>query len=316
MYMQNRLAVGVDIGGTKVAFVLIDEQGSVLAQYQLLTNVEDGTEAVLDRIAQGIQVLLARAEQPIAGIGIGSPGYIDCETGIVHAAVNLGWVDVPLCAAIRQRLALDIPILLQKDTNAALLGEMYFGAARGYKDVVLIAIGTGLGVGAVTGGQIIMGANNYATDIGHLALNPAGRQCGCGLHGCIEMYVSGNGLLAGVREHQSDYPQSPLAHINSLTTTAILHAAHEGDALAHVVLDEAADWLGMLFTYCGVMLNPALFVVGGGLGLAAADLLLERAERVFRPRVLPPISQNIRIVQSQVTVSAIGAACLVWNDLR
>jgi glucokinase len=315
--MQNRLAVGVDIGGTKVAFVLIDEQGSVLAQHQLLTGAEDGPEAVIDRIAQGIQVVMRqRAGQPIAGIGIGSPGYIDSNTGTVHAAVNLGWVDVPLCAALRQRLAFDIPIWLQKDANAALLGEIYFGAARGFKDVILVAVGTGLGVGAVVGGQIIIGANHYATDVGHLALNPAGRLCGCGLRGCTEMYVSGVGLLAAVREHRADYPQSPLAHMDFPSTTAILQAARDGDALAHIVMDEAAEWLGMVFAYCGVMLNPALFVLGGGLGLAAADLLLERAEREFRRRVLPPIMQNVRIVRSQVTVSAIGAACLVWNGLQ
>src|SRR5262249_22783617 len=163
-----------------------------------------------------------------------------------------------------------------------------FGAARGYKDVVLVAVGTGLGVGAVVGGQIIIGANHLATDIGHLALNPAGRQCRCGLRGCAEMYVSGVGLLAGVREHRSHYRQSPLAYADGLSTTTILQAARDGDALARAVLDEAAEWLGMIFTYCAVMLNPALFVFGGGLGLAAADLLLERAESVFRCQAQPP----------------------------
>jgi glucokinase len=314
--MTERLAIGVDLGGTKIAFVLIDEQGNVLADYSLPTGGADGATAVIDRIGQGVHFLLERAEQPVAGIGIGSPGHLNPVTGIVHAAVNLNWRDVPLCAGVRQRLGVDLPIWLQKDTNAAVLGELYYGAARGFKDIVLVAIGTGLGVGVIVDGRLLMGATHFATDVGHLSLDPAGRLCGCGLRGCIEMYVSGNGLLAGMREHRSEYPDSPLAQADGTSTAAILQAARNGDPLARVVLDEAADWLAKIFMCCGVILNPALIVVGGGLGHAAADLLLERAAREFRRSVQTDISDNVRIVQSQIQVSAIGAACLVWEALR
>jgi glucokinase len=190
---------------------------------------------------------------------------------------------------------------------------MYYGAARGYKDVVLIAIGTGLGTGVVADGRLILGANFSATDIGHMSLDLEGRQCACGLRGCTEMYVSGNGLLAGVREHQPDYPESPLVQMASPSTTAIIQAARDNDPLARVVMGEAAVWLGKIFICSGVIFNPALFVVGGGLGLAAADLLLERAEREFRRNVQAPISEKVQIVQSQITASAIGAASLVWD---
>ncbi len=122
-------------------------------------------------------------------------------------------------------------------------------------------------------------------------------------------------LLAGVREHRAEYPHSPLARSAEPSTAEILQAARTGDPLARVVLDEAADWLAKIFICCGVILNPALIVVGGGLGLAAADLLMERAEREFRRNVQPDISNNVRIVQSQITVSAVGAACLVWDAL-
>ncbi len=314
--MANRLAIGVDIGGTKIASALADEQGNVVETHQALTGVADGPEAVLDRIAQGIQWLLNKAPQPVVGIGLGSPGHVNPVTGTVRGAVNLAWTDVPLCEAIRKRLPVDLPLWLQKDTNAAVLGELYYGAARGYKDVVLIAIGTGLGVGVVVDGRVLLGANFYATDIGHLTLDPMGRQCACGLRGCIEMYVSGKGLLAGVREHRANYPQSLLAQSDAPPTTAIVQAARDGDPLARTVIEEAAVWLGKLFILCGVTLNPALFVVGGGLGLAAADLLLEHATREFLANVQPPIYENVKIVQSQITVSAVGAACLVWESLR
>jgi len=314
--MGSQLAIGVDIGGTKIAFVLIDEIGSIVEMYDVMTGASDGTEAVLDRIAHGIRYLLSKAPQQVVGIGIGSPGHVNPLEGTVQNAVNLGWIDVPLCAAIQKRLPIDLPIWLQKDTNAAVLGEINYGAARGCKDVALVAIGTGLGVGAVVGGQIVVGANYYATDMGHLTFDPEGRRCACGLRGCTEMYISGKGLLAGVREHRLYYPQSPLAQADAPTTVSILQAGREGDPLARVVLDEAADWLGKIFICCGSVLNPAMFVVGGGLGLAAADLLLDRAERVFRRNVHLPIYENLQIVLSQITVSAIGAASLVWEALR
>jgi glucokinase len=314
--MEHPLALGVDLGGTKIAFVLIDEQGNVLANHQRLTGVPDGPDAIVERMATGIHSLLEQAHQPVAGIGIGSPGHLNPVTGTVHSATNLGWCDVPLVEGLRQRLSIDLPIWLQKDTNAAVLGETYYGAARGCKDVVLVAVGTGLGVGAIVDGRILLGANVHASDIGHLALDPSGRLCTCGLRGCAETYISGNGLVAGVREHRAYYPESPLAQQAAPSTAAILQAARQGDPLAQLVLGEAADWLGKIFIYCGVILNPALFVVSGGLGLAAADLLLERAEREFRRNVLPPISEKIQIVRSEVTDSAIGAACLVWDALR
>lgn len=314
--MASQLAIGVDIGGTKIAFVLIDEQGTVLETHYELTRVSEGVEAALDRIADGIRYLLDKAPQPVAGIGIGSPGFINPQTGTVYYAVNLDWHNVPLIAAIQERLPVQLSIWLQKDTNAAVLGEMYYGAARGYKDVVLVSIGTGLGMGAVVDGHIVVGADYYATDIGHLVLAPGGRLCNCGLHGCIEMYISGNGLLAGVREHRVAYPQSLLARTDGPSTASILQAARDGDPLAQIVIDEAADWLGKIFIVCGAMLNPAIFVLGGGLGLAAADLLLERAEREFRHNVNRTIYENLQIVLSQITVSAIGAACLVWQGLN
>jgi len=314
--MEHPLALGVDLGGTKIAFTLIDKQGNVLANHQQLTRVADGYKAVSERMAVGINRLLEQARQPVAGIGIGAPGRLNLVTGNIQDATNLGWGDVPLVEDLRQRINIDLPIWLQKDTNAAVLGETYYGAARGCKDVVLVAIGTGLGVGAIVDGRILSGANTHAADIGHLALDPSGRQCTCGLRGCTEAYISGNGLVAGLREHRVDYPESPLAHEATPSTVAILEAALQGDSLAQHVLGEAADWLGKIFIYCGVILNPALFVISGGLGLAAADLLLERAEREFRRNVLPPISEKVQIVRSVVTNSAIGAACLVWDALQ
>jgi len=316
--MDNPLAIGVDLGGTKIAFCLIDRQGNVLAAHQVATGVNEGDQAVLDRMADGIRTVLVQASAGnVLGIGIGSPGQVDPTAGTVSNAVNLNWEVVLLRAGLQKRLGTNLPIFLQKDTNATLLGELYYGAARNCRDVVLVAVGTGLGVGVITSGQIVVGARHDATDIGHLAIDPQGRLCACGQRGCTEMYVSGVGLLAGIREHCNAYPESPLAQQDAVSpsTADILSAARAGDPLAQIVLDEAADWLGLIFMYCGVILNPAMFILGGGLGLAAADLLLERAKRVFRARSSLRIHEGVDFRLAQLTSNAIGGACLVWHEL-
>ncbi len=319
MGTTTRYSIGVDLGGTKIAFCLIDIQGTVHQSHQVPTGVSEGEAAVLNRIASGIQTLIDHAETHhlgrVAGIGIGSPGHIDPDKGYVQNAVNLNWAAVPVRDSLKQRLGTELPIYLQKDTNAALLGELYFGAAQGQKDAVLIAAGTGLGVGVISAGQIILGAHHFATDIGHLAVDPQGRLCGCGHRGCIEMYLSGIGVLAGLREHRAAFPHSPLAQREQPTTAELLQAARVGDPLARAVLDEAADWLGLTMMYCGVVLNPGVFILGGGLGLAAAEFLVDRAVQVFRARSLPPIHEGVELRLAQLASNAIGGACLVWHGL-
>lgn len=309
----DHLAVGVDIGGTKIALALVDRSGAVLAEQQFPTRPED-VPAALDRIARGVEALRAQAPAPVAGVGIGCPGHVDPETGIVHYAVNLGWVDVPLGEGVRQRLGGDLPVWVQKDTNAAALGELTFGAARGCRDVVYLAIGTGLGGAAIVNGRLASGLNAYAMEVGHLVLIPNGRLCNCGLRGCAEIYVSGVGLLAGVREHAADHPDSPLAQQgDTLSTHDILAAWERGDPLAGAVMEQAAITLGTVMSTCASLLNPERFILGGGLGHAAARFWIERGGEVFRAQVLPAAREGVTIVESTVPSSAVGASALVWH---
>ncbi len=311
-----RLSIGVDIGGTKIAFALVDEQGHVLATHRLPTQPAEGINSILDHITTGIQLLQAKASGAVEGIGIGAPGQVIPSTGTIYNAVNLGWKDVPIRDELAKRLTDSVPIWVHKDANAAAFGEMYFGAARGYKDCVLIAIGTGLGGGCIVGGEIVSGANSSAMEIGHISLDPNGRLCSCGMRGCPEQYVSGIGLLAGFKEHRHEFPDNVLAQKENTSTQAILEAAHAGDPFALAVTDEAARWLGITMAYCATALNPALFVIGGGLGHAAFDLLLDGAERELRSRPLLAAHEKLRIVEAQVESSAVGAACLVWHALK
>jgi glucokinase len=314
--MAEQLAIGVDIGGTKIAFALVERSGSVLATHRLPTLPHEGAEAVFDRVAEGVRTLLEQTDQPIGGVGIGCPGYLNPITGVVHNATNLMWRDVPLKTGVEARIPAGLPVWVLKDANAGALGEMYFGAAQGYQDFVYIALGTGLGGGAVIGGQLIQGGEFAAMEIGHMPFNPDGRLCNCGMRGCPEMYASGNGVMAGVREHLPNYPGSKLAHITEITAGTVLDAAREGDELALLVLNESAEWLSSVMICLMGILNPLAFVIGGGLGNAAADFLIPAAKAALKRRTNTGIYRDIPILESQVTSSAVGAACQVWFGLQ
>jgi glucokinase len=314
--VTERVAVGVDIGGTKTAFALINEQGAILATHRVPTPVPEGADAVFQAVAGGIQDLLAQTSHKVVGVGIGSPGHLNPHTGIVYNATNLYWHNIHLLDGIRQYLKADVPLWLLKDANAAALGELYFGAAQGIQDMVLITIGTGLGGAAVVAGKIVDGADHSGMEIGHMPLGGRGRLCVCGMYGCPEMYVSGVGMLAGAHEYLAQYPQSILASGAEITTEAILGAYRQHDTLAVRLLDEATEWLCSVMIACIGIVNPAVFVIGGGLGHAAFDTYARDVQKKLHTRTAATIHRNIPIVQSTVQNSAVGPACIVWHQLK
>lgn len=307
--MPAGLAVGVDVGGTKIAFALIDQHGAVRAESRVPTQAAEGVEAVIARIADGVRAMCDQAGGHVTGIGVGCPGHV--QAGVVRNAVNLGWEEVALAAALAAQISL--PVQVRNDAVAAAIGEMWCGAARGCRDFVHVAIGTGLGGCAVSNGQVIGGVNGFAMEIGHLPAMPGGRLCTCGGHGCTEMYASGVGLLAGVREGRAAYPESVLARMETPSTADILAAMRAGDPLALATLESALSALCHALTWCIGVLNPALIVIGGGLAHAAGDLLAPEVIRCrLRELTLPPIHQELQIRRAEVTSSAVGAGCLVW----
>lgn len=311
--MCETLAVGVDLGGTKIATALVNSQGQVLASRQTTTNAAAGPEAVLSLLADEVRQILAAAPGPVLAIGVGSPGQVIADQGLVRGAVNLGWDQVDLVRGLQTRLEASPPILIQKDTNASTLGEYYFGAGRGCKDLVYLSVGTGLGCGLLTGGKLVTGSNWLPSDLGHLVLDPDGRVCACGQRGCAETIVSGPGMiqLACQWADEGRYPTS-LPAGPGLTSHSILSAARSGDRLAVAVLEKAGTWLGQIMAICIAALNPGRVVLGGGLALAAFDLLVEPAWREIHRRVLPNLVHGLEILPSQLTSSAVGPACLAW----
>ncbi len=313
--MSEPLAIGVDIGGTKIAYGLVDRIGQVHATHRLPTLPEEGTEAVIDRITQGIEHMLTLSDAPIVGIGMGSPGQINPHTGVVYLATNLAWRNVELVQGVKQRLSRDIPVWLNNDANASAMGEMLFGAARGCTDFLILTVGTGLGGAAISDGKLLLGGKFVAMEVGHIPVMPNGRLCVCGSLGCPEMYASGTGMMAGLQEHLPHYPFSVLANKEGITTEDILRAAREGDPLGSLLVDEIVSGLLAVTVPVIGLFDPLRVVVGGGLALAAWDLLGDRITTRLHEALAQTVFDDVPVVKSEVSSSAVGAASLVWYEL-
>jgi glucokinase len=316
------VTIGIDLGATKIAGGLVDEHGALLAEAHALTRAAEGAPAVIARIAQVVQQLMGRAHAPVTGVGIGTPGLVDGAAGIVRNAVNLNWHgEVPLAhavaATVAERTGLRLPVYVENDANAQAVGEVVFGAGKGLDSLVLLTIGSGLGGGVIANGRLVAGATYTAAELGHLVIDPDGRRCACGLHGCVETVVSGPGLVKTVRELlDTGHGDSVLRGNVELTAADVLAAARSGDAPALAALDVTARWLGITLASAVAVVNPAAIVIGGGLGLAAFDLLIPGAQRELARRVIPQSLDKLQIVPAQVTSSAVGGAALVHLGTR
>lgn len=314
--MSRDLAIGVDLGGTKVESALVGADGEVVRMSRIATRPEQGASRVLDRIGDEINALIEVADRSLYGIGIGAPGFIDTEAGVVLESVNLNWYGVELVKGLAERVKSDLPILLQMDALASALGEFYYGAGKGCSSFVYLSIGTGFGGGVVLKGKLLAGEHGLAGAVGHFSLDPGGLPCKCGLRGCPETTVSGDGLLRIVKKYLADGTHP--SHLTSETASvrAVVKAAENGDELSRVALEDMGRVIGTVIALCAVVLDPSRFVIGGGLGLAAFDFLMPAARAELQRRVLPVLHRDIRILPSGLASSAVGASCLVWASLE
>ncbi len=313
--------IGVDLGGTKIAAALVARDGTIAAQARRSTHVEEGVDAVIERIVDCIHELEAQASHPIVGLGIGAAGMTDSKRGVIVMASNLKWQDVPLRDLLAARLGRSWtqPIQVDKDTNAAVLGEMLYGAGRGAKHLLYVTVGTGVGGGMVLGGRLYHGATEGASDIGHLVLEPEGPVCGCGKRGCVETLASGPAIARQAQKALSDGRSSTLStlDIETITAVEVVRAAREGDPLARDILSTAGQYLGIALAYYVDINNPECIIIGGGVS-AAGDLLLEPVRQMIAVRALPNNAQAVRVILAGLGASSgeIGAAALVWHQLQ
>lgn len=269
------LACGIDVGGTKIAGGVVDDDGNILEQLRVESPAADA-EAILDAIA-GLVARLA-AHHDITAVGVGAAGYVDKSRSTVLFAPNLAWRNVDLKAELEPRV--NLPVIVENDANAAAWGEFTYGAGSDVDDLLLVTVGTGVGGGLVLDGELYRGAFGVGAEIGHLRVVPGGRLCGCGNYGCFEQYASGTALVRNARDAARE--GSLLARtlldltggdIERIDGPIITDAAREGDPFALEQLAEIGRWLGEGIATLAAVLDPAVVAIGGGVSEADEMLL-------------------------------------------
>jgi glucokinase len=278
------LAIGVDIGGTKIAAGVVDDDGAIVAQTRRDTDPTDA-RSVDQGVVDVCRELMADAE--VGAIGLAAPGFVSSDRATVSFTPNLPWRDHDLRAAIAGALRTDVPIVVENDANAAGWAEFQFGVARDVQDMVTLTLGTGLGGAVVSGGLLLRGRWGVAAEIGHMRVVPDGHYCGCGQNGCWEQYVSGSALVRdaqGVAQSRPDRAARLLelagGKWRKISGQHVTTAAHEGDELSLELLSTIGRWLGEGAASVAALLDPELFVVGGGLS-AAGELVMAPARASF-----------------------------------
>ncbi len=266
---MKKFAIGVDLGGTNLRIAAVDETGTLIEKVTIGTKVSLGRDQVIDNMCDAIQRLSEKCKDsgPLLGIGIGVPGIIDNQTGLLRESPNLpGWADYPVRAEIERRLK--TIVVLENDANVAALGEKWLGAARDYSDMAMITLGTGVGGGLVFEGKIWDGANGMAGEWGHATVEPDGHPCGCGNQGCLEQYASATAVVRMAREAIAANGAPALARAASsdpeFSAKSIYNLAIQGDEDARRIFRQVGRSLGIMLSTLVNTLNLPIYVIGGG----------------------------------------------------
>lgn len=265
---------GVDIGGTTVKLGLFDIGGNVLDKWEIPTRTENGGANILPDIAASVRAKMSERsidKEDVAGVGVGAPGPVDGE-GIIHKAVNLGWGEMNLKKELTTLLD-GMRVEGGNDANVAALGEMWKGGGQGYKNLVAVTLGTGVGGGIIINGKIMTGATGSGGEIGHIHVEDQETEvCGCGNYGCLEEYASATGItrLANRQLQASDKPSA--LRQGEVSAKAVFDAVKAGDELAIEVAKQFGDYLGKGLAVIACVVNPEIFVIGGGVSKAGEVL--------------------------------------------
>ncbi len=304
--------LGIDLGGTNVAMGVVNENGKFLARKSMKTKVSEGFERVVERMAQLAKELINQVGG-VSKIGIGSPGSIDHEKGVVRFSPNFpGWINVPLSAEMERKTG--VSVTLENDANAFVMGEKWFGKGKGYTDIIGITLGTGVGGGVITGGKLLRGSKGIAGELGHIVVEPNGYPCGCGNHGCLETIASATGIARLAKEWKERYPDSI---ISEFSAKEVMDAARAGDPLGIKVLEIVSQSLGTALGSLIHIFNPQLIVIGGGVS-RAGDVLLSAIKKRTHENVMRSFWNTYEIVLSDLVDDAgiFGAASMGFEEIR
>ena len=317
---MKKVVAGVDIGGTNTVFGIVDTEGKVLSEGHLKTTDYPEIKDFVKALGAGVKKLLAgKKDLELVGIGIGAPDA-NYHRGTIEHAPNLAWKGiVPLGELVKKEL--NVQVAVTNDANAAAMGEMVFGGAKGMKNFIILTLGTGLGSGIVVDGKLVYGHTGFAGEVGHLCVVPGGRECGCGRKGCLETYASATGLVKTVSLMISEMrADSPLRDIPpaKLTSKAIAEAAEEGDPIALKAMDYTAEKLGLGIINSIVYTSPEAIFLFGGLA-NAGELLFKPVRDYLKKHNYILFKNTVKILPSGIPESngaVLGSAALILNDLN
>ena len=318
--MVQDLVIGIDIGGQTTKCGIVDARGTVLSQTVIRSDNYTDVAPFIAELAEALNRIIAeaKAEGQIRGIGVGAPNG-NYYTGTIESAVNLTWGGtkiIPFAKLLSEQMN-GIPVSLTNDANAAAMGEMTYGAARGMKNFIMITLGTGVGSGIVINGEVVYGHDGFAGELGHTcAVRHNGRQCNCGKTGCLEAYASAMGVARTAREwlEMSDEP-SELRSLDKITSKDVYDAAKDGDKLALKIFDFTGRILGEKLADFIEFSAPEAIVLFGGLA-RSKEFLTEPILKAMNENVLPLWRDKVKLVYSQLKESdaaILGASALAWE---
>ena len=315
------LIVGIDIGGTSTKFGLVDLDGKVLFQSKISTQTHEEFKDYITELSSAINVGVEKVgnNAKIIGIGIGAPNA-NFYRGTIEYAPNLNWKGViPIVEIIKE--SFNVPVLITNDANAAAMGEMIYGNAKKMNDFIVITLGTGLGAGIVCNGKIVHGYDGFAAELGHVIVNPVGRECGCGRKGCLETYVSATGIKRTVYKMLADHmDESELRGISfhDLSTKMIAESALRGDVVAKDAFEYTGQVLGAKMADTVAHTDPEAIFLFGGLSLAG-DLIFEPTRRHLEETLMPIYKGKVQVLPSGLqnqSAPILGASSLIIDYLN
>ncbi len=317
---KKELTLGIDIGGTNSVFGFVDRGGECFAEASIPTLSENPAEDLFNRLKVKVDEIYKELnnDYKLIGIGIGAPNA-NYYKGTVELPPNLKWEIVNIVEIAEKIFSL--PTVITNDANAAAIGEMKFGAAKGMKDFIVITLGTGLGSGIVVNGELVYGADGFAGEIGHTIYDYSGRECGCGRKGCLETYVSAPGIKRTVFELLANSnEQSELRKVSfeQLTAKMISDAALRGDKIALQAFDFTGKVLGLKLADSIAHTSPEAIILFGGLALAG-DLIFNPTKKYMEENLLNIFKNKVKLLPSKLTkgnTAVLGAAALIWNELE
>lgn len=296
--MNNEVVAGIDIGGTKIAVALQNLAGEKIAAERLPTQVHLGAHRILENILQSIKKMLAETGTELKAVGIGCPGPIDIERGLALSPSNLpDWIEFPIVELVKQRFG--VITVLDNDANAAALGEYFYGAGRGFRDVFYVTISTGIGGAIICEGRLHHGVGASAGEVGHTIVVPNGLPCRCGAHGCLETIASGLSIARRMKENLAKNNGNRIEYLNEITAETVVEAVKKGDETARLIWDETCLYLAVGIGNAITLTAPEAVIIGGGVS-AAGELLLEPLRREIKKNVKMLPVEKIKIIKASL----------------